>query len=456
MLVTGGTGSVMLVIWFFCRLFLQKWNPDLVYYMLRWVVIMFLLPITYVAIVCNYKSGYILEAGGISKMMFVLNAKTILFHGFAAIWIASAIVVSIIFLKSEILQRRICRMNFDDGGSYIQSEFERIKEVLGIKGKVLLLRNDNPRLKSPFVCGLLERKVVIPYVDYHPLEVKVMLYHELSHIKKRDVLFRYLTMLALVFNSINPFAYVLLSQVTNWSEADCDARAIEALEREGIEKKRYYSIIWKMMTADLDKRILFTFPMLHGKRNSMYRRVKFMEKYRINLKKATKPVTMALVITFALLSSVTAYGAGMKIAGATDNLLKSTQVVGQYDMSAQLESWSDEKLIPPSDVPDIIYSEDEIALFGEGNINWDVPAGTRYVTKSIYMKEGTVVSIACTARPSDCTYWFGLMYASSECAVVEGSGSGAYDFTVPSNGYYRIMVENRSSQEIHVGGYYQY
>jgi len=112
--------------------------------------------------------------------------------------------------------------------------------------------------------------------------------------------------------------------------------------------------------------------------------------------------------------------------------------------------------IPASDTVEIIYINDDVMLLGQGTIDWDVPVGTRCVSGSIYLAKGTVVQIACTAIPSNCTYWFGLMHANSNCTVVEGTGSGAHDFTVSSSGYYRIMVENRSSQAISVTGGYSY
>ena len=455
-LVTSAAGSVMLVIWFFCSLFLRKWNPDLVYYMLRWVVIMFLLPITYVAIIVKCNHSYVFEINGGPRKLYVLDTNTTMYQGLILLWVLSAFVVLYIFLKSEISQWIICKTNFDDGDSYTQSEFERIKEALGIKGSVELLCNDSVKVKSPFVCGLWKRKVVLPYMNYSPEQLKVVLYHELNHIKKSDILFRYLTMLAVAVNSINPIVYLLLFLVIEWSERDCDAKAIDGLEKEGIRTKQYYDIIWQLIESDSHMRITVTFPMLHGKRNVMYRRMDFMEKYRKNVKKITKPLTMALVMMFALLSTVTAYAAGLEIAEASDSELKSTQQIAIDEGFEGEDGWSDEMLIEPSDVPNIVYVNDGIMLLSGGTIDWDVPAGTRYVTTSIYMTKGTIVSIACTARPSDLTYWFGLMYASSACNVVEGSGSGAHDFTVPSNGYYRIMVENRSSQTIHVGGYYQY
>lgn len=455
-LVTSATGSVMLFIWFLCRKFLQNKNPKLVYYMLRWVVIMFLLPITYVGIVINYETGYVQDAEGISKMMFVVDLNNLLFQGLAMIWFIVTAFMVFFFLKNEIGKHYVCKNNFDDGSSLAQTEFERIKNEVGVKGRVVLLRNDNPRQKSPFVVGMWTRKVVVPYLNYTKEELDVILYHELNHIKKSDILFRYLTMFAIMINSINPFSYPLWNLMLLWSEADCDARAVDGLEKEGITKKQYYDIIWKLMGSSPAELTLFYYPMLHGAAKSLYRRMEIMEKYRVNMKKVAKSVTFAWVMVFAMLSTVTAHAAGIGIAEANDEALKETQIVGQHGTFVDDEDWSKEMLIPASDVVDIVYVNDEIMTLGEGSFSWDVPVGTRYVTSSIYMTKGTVIQIACTGKPSDCTYWFGLMYASSECAVVEGSGSGSHDFTVPSTGYYRVMVENRGSTTLHVVGSYLY
>jgi len=211
--VTSVMGTVMLFIWFLCRNFLQKQNPKLVYYMLRWVVVMYLLPITYMTITLNYKTGYIQNMDSVSNMMFVLNMNNFFFQGIAVLWLIATLVIGGYYLKNEIEKRRVCRNNFDDGISLAQTEFERIKEVLGIKGKVVLLRNDDTRVQSPFVAGMFVRKVVIPYRDYSPDELKVILYHELNHIKKSDIFFRYLTVIAIIVNSINPFSYLLWHQI---------------------------------------------------------------------------------------------------------------------------------------------------------------------------------------------------------------------------------------------------
>mgnify|MGYP003293699200 CR=1 FL=1 len=320
----------------------------------------------------------------------------------------------------------------------------------------MLLRNDDSRIHSPFVVGVFNRRVVVPYVDYTKEELDVIFYHELNHIKKNDVLFRYLAMLAIVLNSFNPFAYMLWECVLLWSEADCDALALDGLEKEGITKGRYYDVIWRMMDYIPSEPTKMYFPMLMSASESLRRRISIMENYRANMKRVAKTVTFAWVMVFALLSSVTAHAAGIELAKAGDADLKETQNVAEIGEIGEPAGWSEEMLIPASETVNIVYINDGIMTLGSGTIDWDVPVGTRCVSGSIYLAQGTVVSIACTASPSDCLYWFGLMHANSDCTVVAGTGTGGHDFTVTSSGYYRIMVENRSSQEIHAVGGYQY
>lgn len=453
--LTSVTGSCMFIVWLLFRILFEKRNPKFVYYMLRWVIIMYLLPIAYIGFVMYYDTGYVKPMHGLIKMLFVVDLNDLLYQGLVCIWIVMTGIMIGFSIKNGIGKWRICKCNFEDGDSLAQREFERIKTQLGIKDNVVLLRNDHPDLYSPFVSGLLRPKVVIPYRDYSQSELDAILYHELNHVKKHDVAFRYLTMLAIIVNSINPFAFALWNQMLMWSEAACDARTLDVLEKENVSKRHYYDIIWHLMTEGPQEPTFMYHPMLTNTQNTLYRRMKIMERYRANKRKTAKAVAIAWVMVVASLSTVTAHAAGTGLAKYADGALQESQVILQNE-SVDVYNWSDEMLVESDEDIDIIYMNDGLMTLGEGSISWDVPIGTRCVTASIYMKEGTKVQIACTATPDDCTYWFGLMYASSTCSVVEGEGQGSHAFTVPSNGYYRIMVENRSSEAMHVVGSYQY
>ncbi len=368
-LITSGTGSVMFIIWLLGRRCFEKKSAEMSYYMLRWIVIMFLLPYTYVAMMQVHRTTYIRQGDSAYKMLFILDKNTLFYKVLLGWCIAMALFRIFEWLVEKLIKAYIVYSSFDDGESYMQSELERIKEVLGIENEVILLRNDDVRIKSPMVTGIRKYTIVVPYVEYEPDAIKVIFYHELSHIKKKDTLFRSLMMFATIVHGFNPFMHFLKKQIIAWSEKDCDITAVDA----------------------------------------------------------------------------------------SDRALKTTQIVGfDGDTFENIDNWSEEMVIPANEVVEIVYINDGIMTTTQGSIDWDVEAGVRCVTAEFYMKEGAEVQIACTASPSTCTYWFGLMRSSSECLVVEGSGSGSHTFTVPSNGYYRIMVENRSTQDMNVTGVYRF
>ena len=180
-----------------------------------------------------------------------------------------------------------------------------------------------------------------------------------------------------------------------------------------------------------------------------------MDKYRTNMKRVTKSVTFAWVMVFAMVSTVTAHAAGIKILEINDNMLRENQVVSYYEDNATGD-WSEIMTIENSDPVNTVYINDGIMTLGEGSFSWDVPVATRYVTNFIYLTEGQQIDITCTGRPTDCLYWFGIMHPSSAVSVVEGTGMGGRTFTIPSSGYYRVLVENRGSTELHAVGTYVY
>ncbi len=451
-LVTSAAGSMMFLFWVFCRKWLWKLNPKVVYFMLKCVVVMFLLPVAYFAVIESHKNGYIQNMG---NMLFVMDLNNGLFQVIVLLWLFSTTLILFLFLKNQIGKYWICKSNFDDGNSLEQKEFDRIKAKLGIKADVKLLRNDNYRQRSPFVCGIWKQKVVLPYLEYSEDELKVIFYHELNHVKKRDVIFRYLTILAIVLNSMNPFSYFLWKRVQLWAEVDCDARTVDFLKEEGISKRQYYNIIWEMKEADVSKPIFFTYPMLLSASEILYRRIKIMKSYPSNKIKMAKGVVIGILAIFALISSGTAHATGVVLAKAGDEVLREGQVVVYLEKEDNTDRWSEEMLLKPDNMPQVVCSS-ENATFNSGTISWNIPSGKRYVTDSVYIPRDVDVQIACLAEQENCFYRFGLLYPSNERAVLGGTGMGCYSFCTPSNGYYRILIENHGSQVLHVIGSYQY
>ena len=455
--VTAITGDVMLFIWLICRLLFLKLNPDLVYYMLRWVVIMFLLPVAYVSILMSRDGSYIWETRDLlEKFVFQINFRADYLQMAVIAWFTVTILNVWKHLKKMRAQHNLCKKSVPVDNPEMTAVFEELKSQLGIRGNVEFLWNED--VTSPIATGIRKRRVILPYDDFEGERLQVILLHELIHIKKHDLIYKAMTTVIVIIQSFNPPAYILVGLLNLWSEQDCDRKVVQRLNSMGIGRSGYFQIIWMISeAAEQMSRDLWVFSMLFESREILERRVDFMKKHGKNLKTTSKIVTALLLLTFITISTRTSYAAGVGMANANDELFKRTQVVNlkeQKSLSDQSEFsvTAEENAL----VPQIVMDDEIITRGGTGaSFDWTIPAGTRYVTPEKFLKKGTEVRIAVTAMPSDVTIWYGLMHTSGESTVCETTGVGGYTFTIEKTSFYRIMVENRSEDtEIHATGGY--
>lgn len=445
----------MFLIWLFGRIVLIRFNPDIIYYTLRWLVVMFLAPVAFGAILLSYRNSYILENGHLREnFVFPINFEQKYFYVIAAVWFAAAVINAVRFTIKSKKKYELCLGNIPEDDSLALELFEDMKKELGIRRRLGLCRND--LLASPVVTGVFRQTVILPYQHYEKDELRVIFMHELTHIKKHDLFYKALAILILTIQSFNPCAYILNRLIDKWSEQDCDRKVTERLRKEGLTSKDYFKVIWEFIEPEKGtKRDIYIFSMLFEDRDMLERRIEFMNKYGNTNKKAAKIITTALVTVFMLAGTMTSYAAGVEIAEANDSLFKETQEIGlENEAFPSVEEFSvsaEENALVKE-----VCMETEIMPLAGDSFDWTIPVGTRYVTTEKWFSKGTKVDIALTVKPDGCTYWYGLMYPSSSSSVCETTGGGMHTFEVPSSGFYRVLVENRSSKEIRAVGGYQY
>ena len=454
--VTALTGDVMLLIWWICRMLFLRLNPDLIYYMLRWVVAMFVLPIAFAALLLSYKRNYVSEQRGfLENFVFSINFEKPYFHLIAGAWFLLTMYNIIRFSVKNLRRYQLFCGNIPEDDEDAIRIFYDVKKELKLRGKVKLVRND--LLGSPIVTGVLKRTVILPYRPYEEWELKVIFTHELTHFKKHDLVFKALAIWIVIFQSFNPPSYWISNILDQWSEQDCDRRVMERRAPEGLTNQDYFHVIWDMM-MHMDKPMYdyYNFSMLFENEDSLERRVDFMKLHGKDFRKVSRIVTALLVAGFVMVSSEVSYAAGIGVAKVSDYVYKSTQTIDVADGTLLFK-----------DAIEFTVSAEESALVeqvcpdGDGimpadsdSFNWNIPIEKRYVTPLKWMRKDEPVSIAVVTTPSDALYWYGLMYPSNSCTVCEVTGTSSHVFDVPKSGFYRILVENRSDVEIHaVGGY---
>ena len=430
------------------------WKPHMIYHTLKWIIVMYLVPVVFLAMMVVRHDCYIQEENfSIKSFVMPLGINIIIVYALAILWLVATIVTLIRCIIMILKKHSILRGNIPEDDPQAAIVFEEVKEALNMKCKVTLERNDLQL--SPITFGIRNKYVVLPYEHYEPEELRIIFMHELLHIKKHDLVYKLLAVIAMAIQSFNPFVYLLERMISFWSEQDCDARVLEYMEPEGLTSNHYFDLIFRFSDKDEHvRRSAFIFSMLIGRKYDFERRVTFMKKFGKNRKRASRFVTAAIAMAFILISTISAYAAGMKLADVNDELYKKNMEVAVDTEDIEEKPF----IVTPADDPGvvIIEVEDMLDLCGTDNFEWTIKPGTRMTTGLKWMSKGTEVQLSVTVTPSDCTYWLGLMDPNDNCNVFERTGPSAGTLTTKSSGFHRIMVENRSKKEIKACGYYSY
>ena len=101
----------------------------------------------------------------------------------------------------------------------------------------------NPFVQTPMVYGIRNPKVLLPTEEYTTDQLKIILLHELTHIKHKDIFWKLLCRMILLIYWFYPLKHQIFKAVNEWSEVYCDFSVIN----ETGSKKGYFKTIYDIM-----------------------------------------------------------------------------------------------------------------------------------------------------------------------------------------------------------------
>lgn len=459
LILSAINGAIAFFIWKVSMERLKKLNPDLIYLTLRIVCLFFVVPVAYVVLQLTDRNGY-LQVDGPWQMNFALaGIPAYAAAAVAVLWIVSAAFLIVRKLIGSKDYREMLKGTIPEDDDVAMEEFVRIKKKLGIRRRIRLNRND--LLASPMIVGYIFPKVLLPYKKYNREQLQVIFYHELTHFKSRDVLYKICSYYISLYDCLLKKKDGPVKYVNEWSEYDCDTKAMYAM-RDEIGQNRYFQVILEIMEKSMNPREEdHIFSMLYENSSNLGRRVLYMD-YCRKMKKVNKGVSFLLVLAFVMVSMTTTYAAGLKIADVQEILYKETEVLTE---EARNEDVLEEIYLSAEEddtYTDTVYenSEENIMPILEANdivgFDWSIDPNIRHVSSQYSLRSGNNVSISCTAAPSSNTYWIGIMDSSGNVRYVSGSGSVSHTFEIKKSDKYRVIVQNVSSSKITASGNYYY
>ena len=107
-------------------------------------------------------------------------------------------------------------------------------ERMRIRRKPELLSGN---VSGPMICGFLSPSIILPE-GFSSEGIQLVLAHELAHVKRRDVMWAWLPMLAQWFFFFNPLVWLLRKEWLLAQEAACDAMAVDVTSASHAEYGR--------------------------------------------------------------------------------------------------------------------------------------------------------------------------------------------------------------------------
>lgn len=106
-------------------------------------------------------------------------------------------------------------------------------------------------MDTPFSLGVLRPVIVLPPLDWSPLELSLIIEHEATHIRQCDNLVKMMSLAVFALNFYNPLVHYLVRQWNEVAELSCDMKVIEG---RTVEEARLYGNliidIARMQTGD--------------------------------------------------------------------------------------------------------------------------------------------------------------------------------------------------------------
>lgn len=133
---------------------------------------------------------------------------------------AAFVAVSLLLGHGVLLRLRLRGRRVTDRAW--QTDLDSCRRALALRRRVLLL--ENPREQVPLVGGLLWSYVAIPQVarDWSPYRRRIVLLHELAHVKRWDTLALFAGRLVALVQWANPLVWIALRQLRIESERASD------------------------------------------------------------------------------------------------------------------------------------------------------------------------------------------------------------------------------------------
>lgn len=165
-----------------------------------------------------------------------------LFDLIAYIWGTGVLIFLLVVMISYL--RFLCRKNKNSVKISDNKIFSEVKNELKISKHIGLKAAAD--IKSPMLVGVLFPTVYIPCREIPDDNMRMVLLHELTHYKRKDLLVKWFAILVNAVHWFNPLCYLACANLSEACEVSCDMSVTKNMPEE--EQKLYMQTILNLAT----------------------------------------------------------------------------------------------------------------------------------------------------------------------------------------------------------------
>ncbi|WP_312648750.1 M56 family metallopeptidase [Aminipila sp.] len=177
------------------------------------------------------------------------------------------------------------------------------KAALGVHGFVKLMLNH--KITTPMLVGLRRPMILLPASSISEMDLKLILTHELMHLKRKDLWVKVLALIAGTLHWFNPFVHLLCKDVSIWGELSCDEALASKMSHE--ERKHYGEAILNTLDNHSGMNTAFYSPLCQSKKHIERRLIRML-----NVKKTKKYIAVLAVAAILAIG-----GTGLALASSS-------------------------------------------------------------------------------------------------------------------------------------------
>ena len=224
--------------------------------------------------------------------------------------------------------------------------------------------------KSPMVMGFLNPLIILPDVQFNEKELTMILSHELTHIKRGDLMIKMVVMITKAIHWFNPSIYFISRQINSYCELSCDEKVVQNIDKES--RKSYGEMILTMLDYGVNKRNRIDIACicnLSNTKNDIKRRLLNI----MNEKKMKRSVIVLSIFSIVMLVGVGTVTANSYASQVPEEI--QLQAVHDDPVIQEKEDNDTNKLTIEIDVPHRMKYQDSYA-----DLNIDIQPGKQLLT----------------------------------------------------------------------------